>query len=519
MDPNAPDSSQTELYDLVVVGGGINGAGIARDAAGRGLRVLLCEQDDLASHTSSASSKLIHGGLRYLEHYEFRLVAKALAEREVLLRNAPHIVRPLRFVMPHVEGLRPRWMMRIGLFLYDHLNLKRRQVLPGSRGIHLDSHPAGRALRSDLRDACEYSDAWVDDARLVVLTTLDAAERGATVLTRTRCTNARRHGDVWQVELDDGSAKRTVRARALVNACGPWAASFLDEAVEGVPAQPLRLVKGSHIVVPRLFDHEYAYILQNPDRRVVFALPFEHDFTLIGTTEVEYTDDPAAATIGAAETDYLCATANRFFTRQITPSDVVHSFSGVRPLIGEETIAASAVSRDYQLDLDSVGAPLLSVLGGKITTYRKLAEEALDRLAPLLSASTRAWTEAAPLPGGDLKGGTLVALLGQLEASHGWLDEAVRRRLAGAYGTRVWRLLEGARSAEDLGTHFGAGLYEIEVRYLVAHEWARTIEDILWRRTRLGLRLDSTQVATLNTSLNQEIEQRAVEDSDSAATT
>ena len=479
---------------MLVVGGGINGVGIARGDAGRGLRVLLCERDDLASHTSSASSKLIHGGLRYLEHYEFRHVAKALAERAVLLRNAPHVVRPLRFVMPHVDGLRPRWMMRIGLFLYDHLDLTRRRSLPRSRSVALGRHAAGQALRPELHHGYEYSDGWVDDSRLVVLTALDAAERGATILTRTRCTAARRDGDAWSIELDDGATSRSVRARALVNACGPWASTFLDEAVPGASSTPLRLVKGSHIVVPRLFEHDYAYILQNDDRRVVFALPFEGDFTLIGTTEVEYAGDPAAAAISDAEVDYLCATADQFFTRRIRPADVVHSFSGVRPLIGEETVNASAVSRDYQLELAAGGPPLLSVIGGKITTYRKLAEEAVGRLAPLLATDAGPWTRHAPLPGGDIEAGAIERLLA---ASHGWLDQELRLRLVRAYGTRVSRLLDGARSVADLGTDFGAGLHEREVRYLVATEWARTAEDILWRRSRLGLRFDDAAAARL----------------------
>lgn len=510
---DGPDGHASERCDLVVVGGGINGVGIARDAAGRGLRVLLCERDDLASHTSSASSKLIHGGLRYLEHYEFRLVAKALAEREVLLRNAPHIVRPLRFVMPHVPGLRPRWMMRVGLFLYDHLDLRRRKLLPGSTGVRFDSHPAGAALRTEMRDGYEYSDAWVDDARLVVLTALDAAERGATILTRTACVAAHREGDEWHVELEssgDGSAanlgQRTIRARALVNACGPWAGAFLEDSVPEVPSQPIRLVKGSHIVVPRLFEHDYAYILQNPDRRVVFALPFEHDFTLIGTTEVEYAADPAAAAIGTAEVDYLCATATRFFRREVTPAEVVHTFSGVRPLIGDETVNASAVSRDYQLDLDTDGPPLLSVLGGKITTYRKLAAEAVDKLGPLVDVHTPSWTERARLPGGDFSSQDAPRLHADLAARYGWLDDATRLRLAQAYGTRIFDLLGDAQSIDDLGEQLGAGLSEREVAYLVRNEWARTADDILWRRTRLGLRLSGEEVAALERWLGQRLE-------------
>ena len=491
-----------------MVGGGINGVGIARDAAGRGLRVLLCERDDLASHTSSASSKLIHGGLRYLEHREFRLVAKALAEREVLLRNAPHIVRPLRFVMPHVEGLRPRWMMRIGLFLYDHLDLRRHKLPPGSQAIRLDRHAAGPALRPEFAKGYEYSDGWADDSHLVILTALDAAERGATILTRTSCVRASRNGAAWNVDLEaaDGTEARTVSSRVLVNAAGPWAGSFLQDAVAGVPARPLRLVKGSHIVVPRIFDHDYAYILQNPDRRVVFALPFEDDFTLIGTTELEYEGDPAAVTIQPSEIDYLRATIDRFFQHPIEASDIVHTFSGVRPLIGEETVSASAVSRDYQLELDSNGPPLLSILGGKLTSYRKLAEEAVDKLAPLLKASGPRWTKNVPLPGGDFDPAGPERIPAELAARYAWLEETLRTSLARAYGTRAFRLLGNATTLQDLGTHFGAGLYGRELRYLVATEWAQEPDDILWRRTRLGLRLDQAHVAALDDWLTAHLE-------------
>lgn len=478
-------------YDLVVVGGGINGVGIARDAAGRGLRVLLCEQGDLASGTSSASSKLIHGGLRYLEHYEFRLVAKALGEREVLLRNAPHLVRPLRFVMPHVAGLRPRWMMRIGLFLYDHLDMRRHKRLPGSKAIHLSEHDAGAGLRAELRDGYEYSDAWVDDARLVVLTALDAAERGATILTRTRCVGATRDAGSWTVDLEEPEGGRSVRARTLVNAAGPWVGEFL-ESIGRAGERRVRRVKGSHIVVRRLFEHGYGYIFQNPDRRVVFALPFEEEFTLVGTTEVEFDGDPSEATIDEAEIEYLCDTVNRFFERVTTPGDVVHAFSGVRPLLEEEEANPSAVTRDYRLDLDEDGAPLLSVFGGKITTYRKLAEEALGKLGAHLGDGGP-WTEDAPLPGGDIEGGDLNGVLQRLVLRYPWMDEELRLRLARAYGTRAELVLGNARSYADLGEDFGGGLSECELRYLVTVEWARTADDVLWRRSQLGLLLSDAQ--------------------------
>jgi glycerol-3-phosphate dehydrogenase len=510
IDAPPPD---TWLYDVAVVGGGINGAGIARDAAGRGLSVLLCEQDDLASHTSSASSKLIHGGLRYLEHYEFSLVAHALAEREVLLRNAPHIVRPLRFVLPHVPGLRPRWMMRLGLFLYDHLDLRRDKLLAGSRHVRLADHPAGPALRPEYVDAYEYSDAWVDDARLVVLSALDAAERGATILTRTRCARAAREAGEWRLDLE-GASPGTVRARVLVNASGPWVGTLLRDVVAAnqPPEEPVRLVKGSHIVVPRRFDHRYAYIFQNPDRRVVFALPYEREFTLIGTTELDFTGDPASATIDDAEVAYLCETANRFFERPTRPDEVVHSFSGVRPLVGDEQPNASAVSRDYRLELDRGPAgdapPLLSVIGGKITTYRRLGEEAVDRLAPLLDCSAPAWTSTAPLPGGDVGPGGPKAFEDALAGSHAWLPAELRRRFARSYGTRTLELLGTANSMAGLGEELGAGLTERELRYLVDHEWARTPEDVLWRRTRLGLRADAAMTARVERWLDRELAAR-----------
>ncbi|WP_049623466.1 glycerol-3-phosphate dehydrogenase [Frateuria defendens] len=478
----------TEQVDLLVVGGGINGAGIARDAVGRGLSVLLCEQDDLAAHTSSASTKLIHGGLRYLEQYEFALVGKALAEREVLLRAAPHIIWPLRFVLPHQPHLRPAWLIRLGLFLYDHLGRGKRS-LPGSRRIRLGRHKVGAPLGDEFKLGFVYSDAWVQDARLVVLNAMDAAERGATILTHTRCVRAWREADGWRAELqgDDGE-RREVRARALVNATGPWAVRFLDEVAAVGHDHALRLVKGSHIVVPRLFDHPYAYIFQQPDRRIVFAIPYERDFTLIGTTDVEYHADPAAPRIDAHETAYLCEAANRYFKRRIAPADVVWSYSGVRPLLEDESGNASEVTRDYLLEIDAHGAPLLNVFGGKLTTFRKLAEEAVDRLAPLLGNPAPAWTaKGHPLPGGDEP--ELKRLQSALQASHPWLPEALAWRLVHTYGTRVHRVLGDAKELAALGEHFGADLYQAEVDYLRRCEWARSAEDVLWRRTKLGLRV------------------------------
>jgi glycerol-3-phosphate dehydrogenase len=490
------DEERRNSCDLLIVGGGINGTGIARDAAGRGLKVLLAEQDDLGAHTSSSSTKLVHGGLRYLEHYEFGLVRKSLAEREVLLRNAPHIVWPLRFLIPHDPSMRPVWMIRIGLFLYDHL--ARREILPASETVDLRRHAAGAPLKEDWRAGIMYSDGWVDDARLVVLNALDAHERGAEVRCRTRCIRVRREGTHWVAELQSADGRRsTVRSRALVNAAGPWAASFLRGAVDRQHVRPLRLVKGSHIVVRQLFEHPYAYIFQNPDKRIVFAIPFEGDFTLVGTTDVEIDGDPGEVRIDAAEIDYLCTMINRYFRRQVAPADVVWSYSGVRPLL-DDGADASSVTRDYKLEIDADGPPLLSVWGGKITTYRALAEEAVGLLARPLGITQAAWTASAPLPGGDL--GTVIGASGDPAADfeqfcalqarrRPWLPAKLLRRYARAYGTRLERLLGGAAGLEQLGEEIAPGLYAAEVEYLIGQEWAQTAEDILWRRSKLGLHL------------------------------
>ncbi len=492
--------------DLLIIGGGINGAGIARDAAGRGLSVVLCEKDDLASHTSSASSKLIHGGLRYLEYYEFRLVGKALAEREVLLRAAPHIIWPLRFIMPHVQGLRPGWLIRIGLFLYDHLDFGKRKLLPPSRGVDLRRHEAGPPLDAAIRRGYEYSDCWVQDARLVVLNAMDAATRGAQILTRTRCDNAHREGDLWVAELTgpDGS-RRSVKARALVNAAGPWVSRFLDEGLSTRRGHGTRLVKGSHIVVPKLFDHQYAYIFQNPDQRIVFAIPYEGEYTLIGTTDMVYDGDPGTVAIDASEIDYLCETANRYFQRKLVPTDVVHSYSGVRPLLDDQAGNPSAVTRDYLLDLVGGPAPLLSVFGGKLTTYRKLAEEAVDKIAPLLGSNTGAWTEGGhPLPGGDMPAADFEAWLAGFKHRHPWLPPALARRYGREYGTRAETLLGGASNLGDLGMACGDGVYAAEIDYLRRHEWAQTLEDIIWRRTKLGLHISADTRERIQQYLDRE---------------
>lgn len=475
--------------DLLIVGGGINGAGIARDAAGRGLRVLLIEQDDLASHTSRWSSKLIHGGLRYLEHYEFRLVREALIEREVLLRAAPHIVRPLTFVLPHSPEQRPAWMIRLGLFLYDHLG--GREILPASTAIDLTAPgPYAAPLKPWVRRGFTYSDCWVEDSRLVVLNAVDAAERGAVVRTRTRCERARRDGDRWEAVLTDRQGRQeTVRARALVNAAGPWVQHFLEGVVGLSSAKRVRLVKGSHIVVPRLYPGEHPYILQNDDKRIVFVIPFEQEFSLIGTTDLAHTGEPREARISAEETEYLCRAVNRYFRHEISPEDVVWSYAGVRPLYDDASGNVSTMTRDYVFDLDGGHgtAPLLSIFGGKITTYRKLAEHALAKLLPLLACVTPPWTASAPLPGGDLPQADLDAFARAFGQARPWLPQSLARRWARTYGRRAEVLAEGARRLQDLGADLGGGLHEAEVRYLVQREWAREAEDILWRRTRLGL--------------------------------
>ncbi len=488
-----------ERVDLLIVGGGINGAGIARDAAGRGLSVMLVEKDDLASHTSRWSSKLIHGGLRYLEYYEFRLVREALIEREVLLRAAPHIVWPLNFVLPHSPEQRPAWLVRLGLLLYDHLG--GRKVLPGSTAVDLGAPgPLGDPLKPWVKRGFTYADCWVEDSRLVALNAVDAAERGAVIRTRTRCDSARRHGDGWLADLVDHGGNRTqVRARALVNAAGPWVSSFLGGALGVNSAKRVRLIKGSHIVVPRLYPGEHPYILQNDDKRIVFVIPFEGAFSLIGTTDVPYEGDPATAAIGPEETAYLCRVVNRYFRHEVAPADVVWSYAGVRPLYDDASGSASAVTRDYVFDLDAgpERAPLLSIFGGKITTYRKLAEHALEKLQPVMGFAAGAWTAGAVLPGGDMPGADFARFLAAARREHPWIPEPLLRRWARAYGTRLAAIAGSAARLEDLGRDLGGGLYEAEVRYLADREWARTAEDVLWRRSRLGLHVGRDTVARL----------------------
>ena len=493
------------IYDLLVIGGGINGCGIARDAAGRGWSVLLAEAADLGGGTSSASTKLIHGGLRYLEHYEFRLVREALQEREVIWRMAPHIVWPLRFVLPHMKGQRPAWLLRLGLFLYDHLGGRR--LLPPTRTLRLDRDPAGAPLKPGFRLGFEYSDCWVEDSRMVVLNAQDAAAHGAEVLTRTRVTAAVRDGDMWLATLQDGEGQsHTVQARALVNAAGPWVAEVLSSVLRSNAPATVRLVQGSHVVVRRLYEHDRCYFFQNADGRIFFAIPYEADFTLIGTTDRDYKGDPAKVHATEDEVAYICRAASEYFIKPVTPADVVWSYSGVRPLYDDGATAAQEATRDYVLKLDAPGAApaSLSVFGGKITTYRRLAEAALARLAPHLPAPTglpAGWTTTAPLPGGDFPPDGYAGQVAALRARAPFLPDALARRLVRAYGTRAAEIVGGAASMDDMGMDYGAGLTEAEVDYLQRHEWARTAADVVWRRSKLGLRLSADQVAALDRAM------------------
>ncbi|MEH3099443.1 glycerol-3-phosphate dehydrogenase [Sphingomonas adhaesiva] len=476
--------------DLLIVGGGINGAGIARDAVGRGLSVMLVEKDDLAAHTSSASTKLIHGGLRYLEYGEVRLVREALIERERLWGMAPHIIWPLRFVLPQTNSPRPAWMVRTGLFLYDHLG--GREKLPATETIRLGRDERGQGLKDDGR-AFVYSDCWVEDSRLVVLNARDAADRGARILTRTRLVDARRADGGWAATIADADGERTVTARALVNAAGPWVADVLGRVPHARDDRGVRLVKGSHIVVPRLYEGDHAFMLQNPDRRIVFAIPYEGDFTLVGTTDEAWEGAPAKARISRHETDYLLETVARYFDRAPTQADIKWSYAGIRPLYDDKAANASAVTRDYVLDLDqgpqgaNENAPMLSIFGGKITTYRKLAEHAMQELAPFFPAAGAAWTAGATLPGGDMPDMDFDGYLATLAARYPQMPAALLRRLARAYGTMTPDILRDARTPADLGEDFGAGLHAREVDWLAANEWARDAEDILYRRSKLGL--------------------------------
>jgi glycerol-3-phosphate dehydrogenase len=486
-----------ESFDIAIIGGGINGCGIARDAAGRGARVILFEKGDLAEATSSASTKLIHGGLRYLEHYAFRLVREALKERDVLLGIAPHLIEPLRFVLPHHAGLRPAFVIRLGLFLYDHLGGQGR--LPPACMLDLARAESGAPLKALYRRGFAYSDCRVDDARLVILTAKDAASRGAVIRTRSRVTAALREPAGWALGVGDAPAP--IRARILVNAAGPWVGEIAALAAART-APPVRLVQGSHIVVPRLFAHDHAYLFQNRDGRIVFAIPYQEDFTLIGTTDRDYRGAPECVAADEEEIRYLCAAVSEYFARPVRPADVVWTYSGVRALADDHAGRPEDTTRDYVLHLDDSGAPLLSVIGGKITTYRRLAEAALALLAPHLpAAAQKRWTASVPLPGGDFD--TLAALIAALRARYPFLRESHVRRLAHAYGTHASRVLGDARRMEDLGPGFGADLTAREIRYLIDEEWARTSQDILWRRSKLGLQFQERERAALDAFMMQ----------------
>lgn len=491
------------LRDIVIIGGGINGCGIARDAAGRGYDVLLAEMNDLASGTSSAATKLIHGGLRYLEHYEFRLVREALAEREVLWASAPHIIWPLRLVLPHHNGLRPAWLLRLGLFIYDHLG--GRKLLPATRTLDMRSDPAGAPLQPLFKKAFEYSDCWADDARMVVLAARDAADRGATIRTRTAVVSARQVGQAWEVTLRDtlNGKVETVSTRLLVNAAGPWVDQVLTGALGANSAGSVRLVQGSHIVVPKLYDHDRCYMFQNTDGRIIFAIPYETDFTLIGTTDQDYEGDPRSVRITDGEIDYLTTAASAYFTRPVTRNDIVWSYSGVRPLFADGANKAQDATRDYVLKtFGGVNeAPLINVIGGKLTTFRRLAEATLDKIETMIGAKGKPWTRGSHLPGGNFPAAGFAAAVTALEHQYPFLDHTYARRLVRLYGTRAGVVLGVARGYADLGRHFGSDLYEAEVRYLVDQEWAATSDDILWRRTKRGLLGDAIMVAELDAFL------------------
>jgi len=488
-----------DRYDIFIVGGGINGCGIARDAAGRGYSVCLCEMNDLASGTSSVSTKLVHGGLRYLEYFEFRLVREALVEREKLWSIAPHIISPLRFVLPHHSGLRPAWVLRLGLLLYDHIGGRR--LLPPTRSVDLTRDVVGEALNGDFRRGFEYSDCWVDDARLVVLNARDAGNRGAEIRTRTRVVSARPDGAEWRLRLKNANSGRTedVRARLIVNAAGPWVDTVLRDVFGQNQSANVRLVQGSHIVVRRLYDHDRCYIFQNDDKRIVFAIPYESDYTLIGTTDQDYADDPGSAAISEAEVDYLISAANRYFAAPIRREDIVWSYSGVRPLYDDGATAAQQATRDYVVksESDAHAPPLINIFGGKITTYRRLAETVMRRVDDHFGKRTAPWTAEAPLPGGDFAVTDQTALCTQLHKRHPYLTDDLVARFVRHYGTESQRILGAATSLQDLGRHFGQGLYEREVDWLMSQEWANDADDVCWRRTKLGLKLSASEVAAL----------------------
>ena len=498
--------TDSNVIDIAVIGGGINGCGIARDAAGRGLSVMLCEQSDLAQATSSASTKLFHGGLRYLEYYEFRLVREALIEREILLKAMPHISWPMRFVLPHHSGLRPAWLLRLGLFLYDHIG--GRKILPATRSLNLRKSELGIPLKDAYAKGFEYSDCWVEDSRLVVLNARDAAERGAKILTRTRCESAERHGSLWVLSLRnvDTDQVDTVHARAIVNAGGPWVEDIIRAKLRRNSSDGVRLVRGSHIVTRKLFEHDQPYIFQQSDGRIIFAIPYETDFTLIGTTDAEHEGDPGTAVCTPEESDYLRNAASEYFKQPITQEDIVWTYSGVRPLYDDGASSATKATRDYVLTLDEEEgrAPLLNIFGGKITTYRKLAESALERLGSYFPKAKKPWTASAALPGGDMPVDGVAALVAHLRERFAFLTERWALRLVRAYGTEAEILLGDAKAVADLGHDFGGTLTEAELRWLMAREWAISADDVLWRRSKLGLRLTPDEASAVDTWMRQE---------------
>lgn len=485
-----------DIVDVFVIGGGINGAGVARDAAGRGLSVILCEKDDLAQGTSSRSGKLVHGGLRYLEYYEFSLVRKALIEREVLLNSASHIIWPMRFVLPHSPNDRPAWLVRLGLFLYD--NLGGRKKLPGTRSLNLHQDPEGAPIKDVYKKGFEYSDCWVDDSRLVILNAVDAKQLGAEILTRTACTSARREGDVWKIELTDvrSGKKRNVSARVLINAGGPWVNDIINRVTGTNSRRAVRLVKGSHIIVPKFWEGQHAYLVQNDDKRVIFINPYEGDKALIGTTDISYEGMPEEVTVDDAEVSYLIAAVNKYFKQQLTDADVLQKFSGVRPLYDDGNGNPSAVTRDYVFDLEeSSGAPLLNIFGGKITTFRKLAEHAIEKLAPFFPDMKKPWTADGTLPGGDIPNADFEAFLSTLYATYPWMPKRLGKHYARLYGTLTHKIVGTAKSVDDLGQQFGPDLFEAEINFLCDNEWAQSPEDILFRRTKHNLHMSDDEQA------------------------
>ncbi len=493
--------------DLFVIGGGINGCGIARDAAGRGLSVALAEMNDLASATSSASTKLFHGGLRYLEYYEFRLVREALIERETLLRAMPHIAWPMRFVLPHNKGMRPAWLLRLGLFIYDHLG--GRKLLPATRSLDLRQDPAGLPLRPGFTRAFEYSDCWVEDSRLVVLNARDAEARGARIMPRTRVVSAERAPESWQVKVAHADGRtEVIAARAVVNAGGPWVGDIISQTLRINSTEKVRLVRGSHIVTRKLFDHDRCYFFQGADGRIIFAIPYETDFTLIGTTDNDHKAPASEAVCTPEEQDYLCNFASQYFAKPVTRADIVWTYSGVRPLYDDGAKSATAATRDYVLSLDQSGAPLLNVFGGKITTYRRLAEAALEKLAPFFPAATGKWTAGVALPGGDFPVTGVAALIADLRAAYPFLSAFWAKRLVRAYGTEARKMLGEAALPGDLGIDFGATLTEREVGWLMAREYAQSAADVVWRRSKLGLRLSADQIAALDTFMRSRVSAR-----------